>query len=79
MGGATRRIRRRLVPFAAQPTKVLHAQEGLVMIVIIQVGALYAGFCGVTCLLISIDLVWQHITKARASARAYFVATINIV
>ena len=54
--------------------------------IIIQAGALYASFCGIICLMVGIDLIHQYTnarikqrTEARANARAYFVATINIV
>lgn len=56
------------------------------MMGIIYIGALYAGFCGVICLMVGIDLIHQYTNarikqraEARANARAYFVATINIV
>ena len=77
--------RRVVYPLTPQPAKSLHRREELVM-GIIYIGALYAGFCGVICLMVGIDLIHQYTNarikqraEARANARAYFVATINIV
>ncbi len=47
--------------------------------ILIYAGALYAGFCATALIAIYSAALLQKYHQARAFARAYFVATINIV